>query len=70
MNDWFDTKRFLISLLIGGIAGGLAAAYFSGQELNSTIIFGLIAAGYAGTDFIEGFMKTEQSSISTKKPDT
>jgi hypothetical protein len=66
-DDWFQWKKLLfslvISLVIGGIAGSLSAIYFIGTTLSSTLLLGFIAAGYAGTDFIEGFMKTELPTV-------
>lgn len=59
--ELFQTSTLLLSLLIGFIAGTLAilAVSFddSSMKLNKQIILTLIAAGYAGTDFIEGFMR-------------
>jgi len=61
--DWFEMKQLLLSLLIaltiGGIAGVLGAIGLLGTEITKESIMALIATGYAGTDFIEGFMKTE-----------
>lgn len=61
----FDAKRLSTSLLIGFVAGVLAMIGFTDfdKALNTATgsvketIMGVIAAGYAGTDFIEGFMK-------------
>lgn len=51
--------RLLTSLLIGFIAGALTALTL-GLKMNDTVslqqILGVAAAGYAGADFIEGFM--------------
>ena len=61
--DWFETKQLLSSLIIaftvGGIAGVLGAIEFitKGTEITKEFMITLIAIGYAGTDFIEGFMK-------------
>ncbi len=60
-----DFKRMIISLLIGFLAGGLALSvlggfdytFFNGPNARQNI-FAIIAAGYAGTDFIEGLMKS------------
>lgn len=58
-SDLIDAGRLLVSLGIGFVAGALAAvplvdnlAHVSGQQ-----IFALVAAGYAGADFVEGFMR-------------
>ena len=57
----FQTSTLLLSLLIGFIAGALAIiGITSGQEalkVSKDLAITLIAAGYAGTDFIEGFIK-------------
>lgn len=68
-NEMFDTKRLLISLLIGFVAGVLASLTIDGDIIatplpkagnivssNESSIWGIIAAGYAGTDFIEKFL--------------
>jgi hypothetical protein len=59
--DWFQGKQLLISLIIaltiGGIAGVLGAIQFLGTQITKEFMMTLIAIGYAGTDFIEGFMK-------------
>lgn len=55
-------SRLFVSLMIGFIAGVLAALAMSVEKLagadglGAEALFGLAAAGYAGTDFIEGFM--------------
>ena len=60
----FEPSTFLISLLIGFIAGALAILALSGGQtdlaassLDRKTLFSLFAAGYAGTDFIEAFIK-------------
>lgn len=58
----FLASRLVISLIIGFIAGVLAALAIGLDKLTSAagatveILLGLAAAGYAGADFIEGFM--------------
>ena len=56
--DWFDAKLLGISLMIGGIAGALGAITLldKGGTDKQTLLT-LLTTGYAGTDFIEGFMK-------------
>jgi hypothetical protein len=56
--DLISGERLIIPLVIGFIAGALAGAStitnidsVSGQQMLA-----LVAAGYAGADFIEGFM--------------
>jgi hypothetical protein len=61
--DVFTAARLLVSLMIGFIAG-LAAAFIIGLKQVSAattsdfqVLLGLAAAGYAGTDAIEGFLQ-------------
>jgi hypothetical protein len=58
MKEWFDLNRLLFSLIIGAIAGSFAAVFLVGMEIGQEFLLGLIAAGYAGTDFIEGIIET------------
>jgi zinc transporter ZupT len=53
----FEWRILVVSLFIGFVAGVLAWAgiYMVGGSL-ATNILGVIAAGYAGTDAIEGFL--------------
>lgn len=57
----FVPSLFIMSLFIGFVAGALAMVATSEENGNWTpskqAMLGLIAAGYSGTDFIEGFMK-------------
>jgi hypothetical protein len=55
-DEWFDVKRLMFSLIVGGIAGCLAAIVLIESPVNKELLLGLVAAGYAGTDFIEGLM--------------
>lgn len=58
---WFKWNELVISLIIafpvGAIAGILAGITLFKMEINGGFILSIISAGYAGTDFIEGFMK-------------
>lgn len=63
--DMIQPSRVLISFGIGFIAGALAAvslvtdlAHISAQQ-----IFMLMAAGYSGADFVEGFMSRETVAV-------
>jgi hypothetical protein len=74
-----DGMRLLISFGIGGVAGAFAAVTLI-TDLTKTVpleqLFAIAAAGYAGTDFIEGFISrisggqgkaaTKSSAASTK----
>ena len=55
--DLIRPSRLVISLLIGAIAGILCAAWLNQVSFTQTNIFTIAAAGYAGADFIEGFMQ-------------
>jgi galactitol-specific phosphotransferase system IIC component len=55
----FSAVRFIISIILGMVAGALAsiAAYGCTQmSCDSKVVLSLIAAGYAGADFIDGFI--------------
>ena len=54
-----QTNTLCISLLIGFIAGAIAIMSFGAeaQMPSREMLLGVMAAGYAGTDFIEGFVK-------------
>ena len=60
-DDWFEMKQLLVSLIIaftiGGVAGVLGVVELLGTNITKESMIALIAIGYAGTDFIEGFMK-------------
>jgi len=54
----FSASRLFVTLFIGFIAGSMATL-LSNDIINPTVLSGtaklcLVAAGYAGTDFIEG----------------
>jgi hypothetical protein len=57
----FQGSALGISLLIGFIAGALAmigiSESFEAAKPSKELIVTLLGAGYAGTDFIEGFIK-------------
>jgi hypothetical protein len=57
--DWFDFKTLFLSLLIGGTAGSLGAISLLGEQIDKQFLLTIVAAGYAGADFIEGFIKTK-----------
>ena len=55
----FETRTLVLSLFIGFIAGALASLALAEPSKLPTreVLLGFMAAGYAGTDFIEGFVK-------------
>jgi hypothetical protein len=58
--DLFNSRKLVVSLFIafaiGGIAGVLSSIDSLEIEFTKSVIFSFIAAGYAGTDLIEGFI--------------
>lgn len=60
---WFSWNQLLISLIItfivGGIAGVLGVIGIFGETIDKGFMITVIGAGYAGSDFIEGFMETK-----------
>ena len=63
VSEMFQTSLFVISLIIGFVAGILGVVSLSdfkesifSTKTKETILI-LIGIGYAGTDFIEGFIK-------------
>jgi hypothetical protein len=57
--DWFEIKRLAFSLIIGGTAGALGVIPQLGAPIDQQFLLTILASGYAGADFIEGFMKTK-----------
>jgi hypothetical protein len=76
--DLFSAARLVISLLIGFLAGLAATLALGIDKLlfidpsKLDILLGIAAAGYVGTDFIEGFMSrfapTQKPSAPAEKP--
>jgi hypothetical protein len=58
LTEAIEPARLLISLLIGAVAGVLAAVVTlaPGSPVSREALLGLGAAGYSGADFVEGFM--------------
>lgn len=61
-SSMFQTSEMVSSLMIGFIAGAVAIVVSIdvasvSDKIDKTTIVTLITAGYAGTDFIEGFIK-------------
>jgi hypothetical protein len=56
----FEWPVFLVSLVIGFTAGALASLVASyPAKLDATFLLTFIAAGYAGADFIEAFIRKQ-----------
>ncbi len=66
----FDWSQFTVSLFLGGAAGAVATLIysFSGKALDQTTIPGVITAGYAGADFLEGIITNATSQLSGMQP--
>jgi hypothetical protein len=56
--DVFEPSTLLVSLLIGAAAGAVAAVttITSNANVSSSALLALAAAGYSGSDFLEGMM--------------
>lgn len=75
LHDVFHVGTLLISLLIGFTAGALAIIASppdgsTGATMDRQTILTLLAAGYAGTDFIEAFVRKNLPADGGAKPDT
>jgi putative chitinase len=55
--NWFDLKRLIVSLCIGFVAGVLGSILIFGREVGQFELMFLVFSGYAGTDFVEGFVR-------------
>jgi len=58
----FDLQRLLLSLFIGFIAGAIGGIFIVDLKnlADKSVLAALITIGYAGVDFIEGFMNTKK----------
>ncbi|HTH55838.1 MAG TPA: hypothetical protein VL728_07305 [Cyclobacteriaceae bacterium] len=58
--DQFDLKKLVMSIIYAGVIGLVAGALMAVDNLDKiwdkSTILAVIAAGYAGVDFIEGFL--------------
>lgn len=62
IKDEFHWKRFVVSLSIGALIGVMTSLIYR-QPLSNTDILGIIAASYAGTDWLEGFLEKRSGEI-------
>ena len=70
-NEGLDVSRLILSLFIGAIAGGIGIFTVTGfsasslTNITAEMFFGVVGIGYAGTDFIEGFVRTQLPKVTT-----
>ncbi len=62
-SDLFEASRLIYSLVVGFAAGAVAALSTTSVDarVDSQLILGFAAAGYAGTDFLEAFVQSRLS---------
>lgn len=64
-SEGLDVSRLIFSLFIGAMAGGIGIFTITGfnagavSNISVEMFFGVVGVGYAGTDFIEGFVRTQ-----------
>ncbi|MGB0129212.1 MAG: hypothetical protein WBP72_16345 [Rhodocyclaceae bacterium] len=62
----FSASRLVVSILIVGVAGALAAismGFNPADKISSEVIVALLGSGYAGADFIEAFMRKSRLPV-------
>ena len=60
LKDVFEPSTLVVSLIIGFVAGVLALIGLVGVDselIDHSQMLAVLGAGYAGTDFIEGFIR-------------
>jgi hypothetical protein len=69
--EGFSASRLLLSIFIGFIAGAIALLIRGADATpagKTEFIFTIMAAGYSGTDFIEGVFNTYISKLNPPSP--
>lgn len=61
--DVFDGSAFLVSIVIGCVAGISAGLMVEPKEIGRLFLLSVLAAGYAGADFIDAFVKKSVPDI-------
>lgn len=70
-SEGLDVSRLIFSLFIGAIAGGIGIFTITGfsagslTNITAELFFGVVGIGYAGTDFIEGFVRTQLPKVTS-----
>jgi hypothetical protein len=56
---WFDRHEFVVSFVLGAVAGVAAAVsqYEANVEVTRSLLLGFAGAGYSGADFFGGLLK-------------
>jgi hypothetical protein len=67
-STWFNTPELVVSLLLGGAAGAICCVTLWGDTIDKTFIIACVAAGYAGSDFIQGFVQRHAGASSPPSP--
>jgi hypothetical protein len=73
-STYFQTSRFVISLIVGFVAGMVAGVSLGLSKLisvdadNTQLFLGLAAAGYGGTDFLEAFARRLTQAEGAPRP--
>lgn len=61
-DEKFNVNRCLIGLFLGAFIGGLLSLIYS-SPLRGQDVIAIIAAGYMGVDFIEGFFQRRSEMV-------
>ena len=68
LSDCFSPSQLVISVVIGAVAGILGAVSLGvdpNKGIGAAELTPLLGIGYAGSDFIEAFMKTQGAAIAS-----
>jgi hypothetical protein len=57
------TMSLVLAFAVGGVAGVLAAINTTETTLDKSTLMAFLASGYAGTDFIEGFISKNKPAV-------
>ncbi len=65
IKHWFNLNLLIVSLILGGIAGMVGLMLLNILNLEIYIVT-IMAAGYAGADFIEGVFRKQLQRFGLK----